>query len=72
MSDRTSHESEASSIRIPMRLQRRGGRKRTVAPDGSELASASKAEPRGPELPHGGAIAARTPLGRDCAISATA
>ena len=29
-------------IRIPMRFQRRGGRKRIVAPDGSELAPATK------------------------------
>jgi hypothetical protein len=30
-------------VRIPMRFQRRGGRKRIVAPDGSELAPNSKA-----------------------------
>jgi hypothetical protein len=29
-------------VRIPMRFQRRGGRKRIVAPDGSELARSSK------------------------------
>jgi hypothetical protein len=29
-------------VRIPMRFQRRGGRKRIVAPDGSELAPSSK------------------------------
>jgi hypothetical protein len=29
-------------VRIPMRFQRRGGRKRIVAPDGSELAPTSK------------------------------
>jgi hypothetical protein len=34
-------------IRIPMRFQRRGGRKRIVAPDGSELAPASKPQPDG-------------------------
>jgi hypothetical protein len=34
-------------VRIPMRFQRRGGRKRIVAPDGSELAAASKPQPRG-------------------------
>ena len=28
-------------VRIPMRFQRRGGRKRIVAPDGSELAPIS-------------------------------
>ena len=32
-------------VRIPMRLQRRGGRKRIVAPDGSELAPTSKPQP---------------------------
>jgi hypothetical protein len=34
-------------VRIPMRFQRRGGRKRIVAPDGSELALASKPQPDG-------------------------
>ena len=34
-------------VRIPMRLRRRGGRKRIVAPDGSELAPASKPQPDG-------------------------
>jgi len=34
-------------VRIPMRFQRRGGRKRIVAPDGSELAPATKPEPDG-------------------------
>jgi hypothetical protein len=34
-------------VRIPMRLQRRGGRKRIVAPDGSELAPATKPQPHG-------------------------
>jgi hypothetical protein len=34
-------------IRIPMRFQRRGGRKRIVAPDGSELAPATKPQPNG-------------------------
>ena len=29
-------------VRIPMRFQRRGGRKRIVAPDGTELAPSSK------------------------------
>lgn len=32
-------------VRIPMRFQRRGGRKRVVAPDGSELAPATKPQP---------------------------
>jgi hypothetical protein len=34
MSDRTSHEIEALTIRIPMRLQRRGGRKLIMTPEG--------------------------------------
>jgi hypothetical protein len=34
-------------VRIPMRFQRRGGRKRIVAPDGSELAPATKQQPDG-------------------------
>jgi hypothetical protein len=32
-------------VRIPMRFHRRGGRKRIVAPDGSELAPSSKPQP---------------------------
>jgi hypothetical protein len=34
-------------VRIPMGFQRRGGRKRIVAPDGRELAPASKPHPDG-------------------------
>jgi hypothetical protein len=34
-------------VRIPMRFQRRGGRKRIVAPDGSEIAMSSKPQPDG-------------------------
>jgi hypothetical protein len=34
-------------VRIPMRFQRRGGRKRIVAPDGSEIAPAMKPQPDG-------------------------
>jgi hypothetical protein len=34
-------------LRIPMRFQRRGGRKRIVAPDGSEIAPISKPQPDG-------------------------
>jgi hypothetical protein len=34
-------------VRIPMRFQRRGGRKRIVAPDGSALTPASKPQPDG-------------------------
>jgi hypothetical protein len=38
-------DGNALIVRIPMRFQRRGGRKRIVAPDGSELASTSKPQP---------------------------
>jgi hypothetical protein len=34
MSDRTSHEIETLTIRIPIRLQRRGGRKLIMMPEG--------------------------------------
>jgi hypothetical protein len=34
-------------VRIPMRFQRRGGRKRIVAPDGSAIVPASKPQPDG-------------------------
>jgi hypothetical protein len=34
-------------VRIPMRFQRRGGRKRIVAPDGTEFASISKPQSDG-------------------------
>jgi hypothetical protein len=34
-------------VRIPMRFQRRGGRKRIVAPDGKELVPTSKPQPDG-------------------------
>src|SRR5919106_3671777 len=34
-------------VRIPMRFQRRGGRKRIVAPDGRELAPSSTPQPNG-------------------------
>jgi hypothetical protein len=34
-------------VRIPMRFQRRGGRKRIVGPDGSEIAPTSKPQPHG-------------------------
>ena len=34
-------------VRIPMRFQRRGGRKRIVAPDGSTLVPAAKPQPDG-------------------------
>ena len=35
MSDRTSHEIETLTIRIPIRLQRRGGRKLIMTPEGA-------------------------------------
>jgi hypothetical protein len=34
-------------VRIPMRFQRRGGRKRIMAPDGSEIARTTKPQPDG-------------------------
>jgi hypothetical protein len=34
-------------VRIPMRFQRRGGRKRIVAPDGSEIVPATRPQPDG-------------------------
>ena len=34
-------------VRIPMRFQRRGGRKRIVGPDGSELVPTTKPQPDG-------------------------
>jgi hypothetical protein len=34
-------------VRVPMRFQRRGGRKRIVAPDGSETVPTSKPQPDG-------------------------
>ena len=46
-STETRLDGNALIVRIPMRFQRRGGRKRIVAPDGSELASTSKPQPDG-------------------------
>ena len=40
-------DGETLVLRIPMRFQRRGGRKRIVAPDGSELAPTTKPQPDG-------------------------
>jgi hypothetical protein len=40
-------DGSALVVRIPMRFQRRGGRKRIVAPDGSEIAPATKPQPDG-------------------------
>ena len=34
-------------VRVSMRFQRRGGRKRIVAPDGCELAPSTKSQPDG-------------------------
>jgi hypothetical protein len=34
-------------VRIPMRFQRRGGRKRIVTPDGNEIVATSKPQPDG-------------------------
>ena len=34
-------------VRIPMRFQRRGGRKRILAPDGSAIVPATKPQPDG-------------------------
>jgi hypothetical protein len=40
-------DGETLVVRIPMRFQRRGGRKRIVAPDGRQLMPASKPQPDG-------------------------
>jgi hypothetical protein len=40
-------DGETLIVRIPMRFQRRGGRKRIVAPDGSAIVPASKPQPDG-------------------------
>jgi hypothetical protein len=34
-------------VRIPILFQRQGGRKRIIAPDGSEIAPSSKPQPDG-------------------------
>jgi hypothetical protein len=41
----TTLEGDTLVVRIPMRFQRRGGRKRIVAPDGSEIAATTKPQP---------------------------
>ena len=38
-------DGETLVVRIPMRSQRRGGRKRIVAPDGSDIVPTSKPQP---------------------------
>jgi len=43
----TSLDGTTLVVRIPMRFQRRGGRKRIVAPDGSEIVPISKPRPDG-------------------------
>ena len=40
-------DGSALIVRIPMRFQRRGGRKRIVAPDGSQIVPTSKPQPDG-------------------------
>ena len=40
-------DGETLVVRIPMRFQRRGGRKRIVAPDGGEILLTSKPQPDG-------------------------
>jgi hypothetical protein len=40
-------DGETLVVRIPMRFQRRGGRKRIVAPDGSAISPSSKPQPDG-------------------------
>jgi hypothetical protein len=40
-------DGEKLVVRIPMRFQRRGGRKRIIAPDGCEMAPTGKPEPDG-------------------------
>jgi hypothetical protein len=40
-------DGETLVVRIPMRFQRRGGRKRIIAPDGSAIVPSSKPQPDG-------------------------
>jgi hypothetical protein len=40
-------DGETLVVRIPMRFQRRGGRKRIVAPDGSAIVPTNKPQPEG-------------------------
>jgi hypothetical protein len=44
---RTRLDGSTLIVRIPMRFQRRGGRKRIVAPDGSAIVPRSKPQPDG-------------------------
>jgi hypothetical protein len=43
----TNLEGSTLVVRIPMRFQRQGGRKRIVAPDGSQMVPTSKPQPDG-------------------------
>jgi hypothetical protein len=43
----TQPDGSTLAVRIPMRFQRRGGRKRIVAPDGSEIVPTTKPQPDG-------------------------
>ena len=45
--DETRLDCSTMVVRIPMRFQRRGGRKRIVTPDGSEFVPTSKPQPAG-------------------------
>jgi ParB-like chromosome segregation protein Spo0J len=47
MTERMGLQVDTLTIRIPIRLHRRGGRKRIVAPDGSELVRSSKPQADG-------------------------
>ena len=42
-----SSDSRTLVVRIPIRFQRRGARKRMLAPDGSEIVPSSKPQPDG-------------------------
>jgi hypothetical protein len=41
----TRFDGQTLVVRIPMRCQRRGGRKRIIAPDGREIVPSSKPQP---------------------------
>jgi hypothetical protein len=56
-------------VRIPMRFQRRGGRKRIMAPDGSEIVRARSRSPTGRWSRHSRGVAvAETAGGRSIRI----
>ena len=52
----TRHDGSTLIVRIPMSFQRRGGRKRIVAPDGSELSPEMKQQPDGTLVTAGVAV----------------